>query len=453
MKICSIRIKGFQQFQDLYLDFTHPETGEPLDKICFIGKNGTGKSTLLELINDFLKTPDRLRMILKDKGLIIVKIKHREMGFYCLVLSEQVTRYRKARFKDTFYSLKVEDIESWYDLPPSKISRFEIGSSKQHEVMNEMKLNDLSSDLLIHSPSESKSNGSLQIHGVPKSSLDKALQYFETFPCHHVVSDETIEDFWRLLIFLIKKRENERNVFENKEENLDKTKKELIREFEDLQPKILDKLSILWDKILEKAGLEFDVENANIPIQLNDNLKAYIKNKKTGEVVQYNQLSSGIRNFIFRVGHIYSLYFNREIKRGFLLVDEPENSLFPDFLFDLIETYQNLMVDKNGENNTQFFVATHSPIVAAQFEPYERIILDWVEDGSVVAMKGTTPIGDDPNDILVQDFNLRSLMGKAGQAKWEEYLGLKKKLRHSNDSEEKESLISAISKIGSAYNF
>jgi hypothetical protein len=34
MKIAKIRIKDFQQFKDIELDFTHPETGEPLDKIC-----------------------------------------------------------------------------------------------------------------------------------------------------------------------------------------------------------------------------------------------------------------------------------------------------------------------------------------------------------------------------------------------------------------------------------
>nr|MBP7284499.1 AAA family ATPase [Leptospiraceae bacterium] len=46
MKICKVYIKGFQQFEDLELDFTNPKTGEPLDKICFIGRNGTGKSTI-----------------------------------------------------------------------------------------------------------------------------------------------------------------------------------------------------------------------------------------------------------------------------------------------------------------------------------------------------------------------------------------------------------------------
>ena len=50
MKICKIYIKDFEQFQDIELDFTNPETGEPLDKICFIGSNGTGKSKLLHII-------------------------------------------------------------------------------------------------------------------------------------------------------------------------------------------------------------------------------------------------------------------------------------------------------------------------------------------------------------------------------------------------------------------
>ena len=62
MKICSIHIKGFQQFQDTFLDFTNPETGEPLDKICLIGKNGTGKSTILLLI-------EKLLTIQPDQGL------------------------------------------------------------------------------------------------------------------------------------------------------------------------------------------------------------------------------------------------------------------------------------------------------------------------------------------------------------------------------------------------
>ncbi|OXA76236.1 hypothetical protein B0A58_07495 [Flavobacterium branchiophilum NBRC 15030 = ATCC 35035] len=54
MKICSIHIKGYKQFQDTYIDFTDPKTGEPVNKVCFIGKNGTGKTTILRIINEFV---------------------------------------------------------------------------------------------------------------------------------------------------------------------------------------------------------------------------------------------------------------------------------------------------------------------------------------------------------------------------------------------------------------
>ncbi len=154
-------------------------------------------------------------------------------------------------------------------------------------------------------------------------------------------------------------------------------------------------MAALWNKILAKAGLEFDVEGASNPIQLTDNLNAYIRLKSTRQIVPYQALSTGIRNFIFKIGHIYSLYFGRTIQNGFLLVDEPENSLQPDFLYDLIGIYERII------QQTQFFIATRSPIIAAQFEACERFILEFEDTGFVTARKGIAPEGDDPNDLLV----------------------------------------------------
>ncbi len=51
MKITKLHIHDFQQFRDFELDFTDPKTGLPLERICLIGRNGTGKSTLLSLMS------------------------------------------------------------------------------------------------------------------------------------------------------------------------------------------------------------------------------------------------------------------------------------------------------------------------------------------------------------------------------------------------------------------
>lgn len=449
MKICKIYIKDFQQFKDIELDFTHPETGEPLDKICFIGRNGTGKSTILNLINTIIGNRHDFNIL--SHFPIDIKFKFGDKFYFYssridfinnfdlnYLFEQDLNENEKKNFVRNFTNSVFQKNQN----NPKIISDLSI---KLREVLN--------SKLSIFIPSESSTNPLLILSDVPKSSLNNALAYFNNFPNNHIISSETVNVFWNILIFLIKKRENEREEFENLSSNLNKTKKQLITEFDSNNPKILDKLALIWNRILDKANLEFDVKGASNPIQLTDNLKAYIKLKSTGETIKYNQLSTGIRNFIFRLGHIYSLYFNREIKNGFLLVDEPENSLYPDFLFDLIETYLEVIKDKNGENNTQFFVATHNPIIAAQFAPYERIVLDWNNDGTVNARKGTAPTGDDPNDVLVQDFELKRLMGKEGQKMWEKYVDLKKKLHNAKTNAKKDILIAEISKIGSLYHF
>jgi len=49
MKITQIDIKDYNQFQNLTLALTYPKghekEGQALDKICFLGQSGTGKTS------------------------------------------------------------------------------------------------------------------------------------------------------------------------------------------------------------------------------------------------------------------------------------------------------------------------------------------------------------------------------------------------------------------------
>ncbi len=53
MKIGRIEIHHYHQFKDLTLDLTypkgHPKANQCLDKVCFIGQSGTGKTSLLNM--------------------------------------------------------------------------------------------------------------------------------------------------------------------------------------------------------------------------------------------------------------------------------------------------------------------------------------------------------------------------------------------------------------------
>ena len=350
-------------------------------------------------------------------------------------------------------------IENLLNIPDAQqirdfISDRQLNEGTRHQdFISNLILKDNSTDLVIFSPDESSNNGYLNIADVPQTNVNDAQALFQNLPVFVKVSSDTVNDFGSYLSLICGRREEERANYETLPENINKTKARLIDEFDKLSPKILNNLAKVWNEILDSAGLEFDVNGANNPYQLKDNLKAYIKLKKNNRIIRYNELSTGIRNFIFRIGHIHSLYFNRQIDRGFLLIDEPENGLFPDFLFDLMRIYQNIVLDKNGNNNTQMFFATHNPIIAAQFKPFERIILDWKEDSSVMAKKGVSPVGDDPNDVLSSDFELKDLMGPDGRKMWEKYQDLKKKLIRESDKLRKDELIEEINQIGSLYNF
>jgi predicted ATP-dependent endonuclease of OLD family len=442
MKICKIIIKDYQQFQDFELDLTYPEghekAGEPLEKVCLIGSNGTGKSTLLGVIENSIRLEDgsttrQNNSIIKYKlnnGSSFLNAKNTWLSDSI----EKMPNYKDLIFDNTSYN-------SPYNTK-SHISKYFIKEQETY-ILGSFK-ND-STDLLISSLPEGDQN--LYRKDIPSVTLNDSLFLFKHFPFYHTISPDTLNNFWKLLIYQIKKRENNLSAFQKREENLDKTVRKVQEEFDKKSPKILNKIAELWDKILNKAGLEFDVEGASNPIQLNDNLQAYIKLKGTDKNIPYNQLSTGIRNFIFRVGHIFTLYFNRNIERGFLLLDEPENSLHPDFLYDLVDIYTGII------QNTQFFVATHNPIIAAQFEPYERFILEFDEQAAVHAKRGTTPVGDDPNDLLVQDFGVRNLLGKEGIKKWERYVELKNLIQEEEDKAKKVGLLEEFLSIGQAYNF
>jgi hypothetical protein len=452
MKICKLMFRGFRQFGNTDLDFTDPD-GEPVDRVCLIGPNGTGKSTVLTVLRDTILSLTQRQGVHPWVSAVKLKLGGRSIW---------VVRHRLAVF---FLKDSVEAEPGWIDefkqpldqvnesLFSPQVSRHLLRGDEWREVEVELQFSSGLSNLFIYSPPETQTNEAMAVSDVPKTNVNEALKLRGGLPVYHEISTATVVQAWRILIYLLKKRQSEREEFETRPENINRSKRELIEDFDRLHPDPLRALAPLWDRILGQAGLELDLEHAKLPIQLTDNLDAYVRLKSTGERIGYNLLSTGIRNFIFRIGHIFLLYFGRKIERGFLLVDEPENSLFPDFLFDLMDIYGKVVRDSDDRTTTQTFVATHSPIVAAQFEPHERIILNWDDGHRVVAKKGVAPIGDDPNDLLRKDFGLSRLMGDKGQEKWSEYLDLRKRIRRSTDDEQKRHLVERAAEIGGRYGF
>ncbi|PKP15754.1 MAG: hypothetical protein CVU07_09105 [Bacteroidetes bacterium HGW-Bacteroidetes-23] len=113
---------------------------------------------------------------------------------------------------------------------------------------------------------------------------------------------------------------------------------------------------------------------------------------------------------------------------------------------ELMEHYQNLAL------GAQFIIATHSPFIAASFEPEERFILYFDKDGKVAVRRGTSPIGDDPNDMLYNDFGI-DYINKYGKKVYKEYLEKRRQLLFEEDETIKNKLQTEIEIIGDKYNF
>ena len=443
-QIRRLRLVDFRQFKDTTLDFTHPVTGRALNRVCLIGRNGTGKSTILQLMNSVLAGIDEAqpyapswaiefendgKTMAKVSGLPAPTVGTKEYNIFVSPTDQLDIRSLGTTVGENGQRVISTDV----------LVRIEQTESLRLKAR---------SDLVVLINAESRDNQGIKLHSVPATSLDNALRFNKQFGVQHNISDAYITQMWELLVYLVKKRDSDREQFENRPENLQKTKAQLIEEFNRLHPPILEKLANLWDRLLAPAGLEFDIANAKIPIQLNENLEVFIRRKGSKQRVNYAELSSGMRKFLFRVGHLFLLFFEAKHDRSFVFIDEPEDSLFPDFLFEVMDVYDEIV-----GSNTQMFIATHNPIVAAQFEPYERVILDWDDDGFVTTKRGVAPKGDDPNDVLYQDFELSELMGRVGQEKWKQYLNLRTQIRAETDENLKNKLIDEASAIANAYNF
>jgi len=441
LRIRTLKLKGIRQFRDVTFDFTDPQTGKPLDRICLIGGNGTGKSTILRMLaaDSVLGVPStapRWVRKLAANAAMYVEFEYGDTSA-CLHGNPNNGRLTQLKWGARRDPRSREDLEEFGEL-------LSFGSTDEQKKW----ITNLRNSVTVYCPPDSElSPGSSSINDVPVANLDGALTLLKNPPTKFLVGQDKVADFWKLLIALIKDREARLIEYNRRPENQHRTISEVETEFLAQNPDILKELAQFWEPILSKAGLRFDYEKASQPVQLTDNLKAYIYLAAENAVLPYAELSTGIRNFLFRLGHLFTIFRYHSGKGGIVLIDEPENSLYPDFLFDLLAHYERTAP------GAQLFFATHSPIVAAQFKPEERFILEFDPDLGVNVRRGVTPEGDDPNDVLLKDFAVRTLYGEKGLASWNRFRELSRLIEPESDAKTRKALLKEYLELGRTYNF
>lgn len=429
MKISKLHIDSHKHLENLTFDFTYQSgerKGQPLDKICFIGQSASGKTSLLELIYECNQYFTKLEIV---NGASL-------LGFPTSVKSLNGS----VSFMTGNSSISLIENEVFYK---DKIYQYRnIGG----DITNLLPSNDRRNAFYFKANLISDQNVDI----FTKNPIDLFEKYTEftsvnlkNLLFHHeyptLFNDDVEPRTWIILIHEIldyRKKFNQK-MSELIHKGLLAKPEKLSTEFKKWQKENPNKLEEFADKfnpILEKLNLEVDIVDTEFSIP--------IKNKRNDEIIPIQNTSTGTKGLLLSFLPLYKL----DTKDSIILIDEPERSLYPDMQMEIMEHYKNFAPD------AQFIVATHSPFIAASFEPEERFILEFDGDGKVTVRRGTSPIGDDPNDMLKNDFGV-NYYNKHGEEAYQKYINLKQEVANETDPKRKKELLLKTVKLGDIYNF
>ena len=427
MKVKKLNIKSYRYLENVNFDFTYPEghekAGQPLDKICIIGQSATGKTGILELLKHNvsmltemevangkqlfgypdLKFDGQLEFSL-DSGSILIKNDHIVRNGNVLPVLENgggsISRLVDESIRLLYFSSEIISKEVISVLDKNPLDILTLFSEQPPKVYTTRYgyLHD------VHEFSY-EFNKELWL-----SLLNQILEYRKRFTqfAAELLKKGAIADLDRL----------------NRQ----------YKEWTSANENPLISFAKNFNPVLGKLNLEVDLSNTEYPVP--------IRSKINDEIVPISGLSTGTKGLLLSLFPLSQLDTDQSI----IIVDEPERSLFPDLQIDLISHYQKLAP------TAQFIVATHSPFIAAAFEPEERFILYFDIDGKVVVRKGESPIGDDPNDMLRNDFDV-DYYNKFGKEAYQRYLDLKRRMSQETEPDKKKDLLVELTKLGDKYNF
>ncbi|UUW09576.1 AAA family ATPase [Flavobacterium plurextorum] len=436
MKISKLHIDQFRHLENLEFDFTYPEDfhieekrGKPLDKICFIGQSATGKTGLLDFIY-------KCNLNALNALLIGGKLFSRLESFMSNMNGEVEFIIKNEKYRQKKDCIYYKGVEYKHTPKISGLTNELISSSDKKDVVffKANLISDKNLEIFTKSPIDL-----IEKHGSQLSEIEIDFQSREKYGI--LFDDNANLEIW---LFLLMEILNYRKDFTQKiselihgiktgsEEYLKLGSK--VQKWQQENPNKLQSFAEKINPILEKLNLEVDLVNTEYSIP--------IKNKKTEEIISIENTSTGTKGLLLSLFPLFQLNTIDSI----ILIDEPERSLYPDMQMDLMDTYQKLAPD------AQFIIATHSPFVAASFEPDERFILYFDNEGKVAVRRGSSPIGDDPNDMLKNDFGV-NYYNKHGEEAYQKYISLKQEMATETDPKRKKELLLEIVKLGDTYNF
>ncbi len=418
MRLKQLNIQSYRHLKNLNFDFTYPEDfhvkekrGQSLDKICIIGQSATGKTGILDLIRSRFEYITEYTFF---EEINLTKINSNYKDYINFQLKDEYNDIYNVELENNILNVIYNENNKTKGLEILKTISHDSLISIESNIVNEKNTDFFSKD-----------------------SFD-IISKFQNIQLNHRLSHTIHENIWfEILEDVIDYRKKQLDLSSRLTSGgqiFDSTISDIINEFNSENPNPLVTYSEKFNSILKKINLEFDNTNTNKIISF--------KHLLTKENIDISKASTGTKQLLFT----YLPLLKLNTRNSMILIDEPERSLYPDIQMELMSFYQKIAPD------AQFIVATHSPFVAAAFEPCERFILYFDEEGKVKVRGGKSPLGEDPNDIIYEDFMV-NYYNKDYQEKFKYYLELLDKSIKTEDKSLKKKYILEASKLGNLYNF
>jgi predicted ATPase len=392
MKVKELYIKKYHQFEDFHLNLTYPEghkkAGKPLDKVCFIGQSGTGKTSLLGVLKFFIENNNKYNLgkpsindleegSWADFGIEFKHVDHTGVGIYIprLTVNEDIfgklalNIFHRDGFGDVLNFLDgtwniLKNVDFWSNNAPIARSFFQQYFEKIYNNLKNPILFNFPCDILL----TKKENSSIN-QNESNNLYDERVVDFENYDINQIwktINEAIIQDRELEIKRSLEISKILRNPKVSKVE-LDKATDEFRKWREETPNPIQDLADNYLDKIIGRFNLKVKTE---LDFEKTEDIETIKIQQKNGKEIPFEALSTGTKQVILTALPLYSL----KPKDSIILFDEPERSLYPDIQAEIVKFYTDMAPE------CQFFFATHSPLVASSFEPWEIVELKFNEE-------------------------------------------------------------------------
>ena len=338
--IKKIRWENHEILGNLELDFLKQD-GTPYNTIILAGENGTGKTTILETLAEFLN---------------LGSIKpFKEIEYIINENPYKISKYYSYEDEYGFHIRKNLNNGAITDVHTNKNNNLQI-------------LNSDLEDIRYYGFVYSKARSGF-VAGKIKNTSTQQLD------SNKYENDENNDfTFLKQLIVNVASQDNA----------------ELMRKFKnnELESDFFEKNSKLFRFTKAFNGFFNDIKFKEVDFEDPNELKILFE--KNNKEIAIDALSTGEKQIVFRGA--YLLRNLKNISNGTVLIDEPELSMHPKWQEKILKYYRDLFTD-NGVQNQQIIIATHSDyVIKSALEDKDNVLIIDLSNnnGNIITRKITS---------------------------------------------------------------